>query len=59
MEIDEDLSIKFANPDVLFEPDSTQLRESFKNILAEFLPEYTRIINDKNYTDKITEIRIE
>ena len=59
MEIEDDLTIKFTNPDVLFEPNSYILREKFKNILDDFIPKYLEIINNKKYKDKIKEIRVE
>jgi len=46
MEIEDDLTIKFTNPDVLFEPSSFVLKEKFKNILDNFVPKYLKIINE-------------
>lgn len=59
MEIEDDLTIKFTNPDVLFEANDSKLRIHFKNILEEFIPKYLSIINEAVYKDKIKEIRIE
>lgn len=59
MEIEDDLTIKFTNPDVLFEPNSYILREKFKSILDDFVPKYLKIINELKYKDKIKEIRVE
>jgi outer membrane protein OmpA-like peptidoglycan-associated protein len=59
MEIEDDLTIKFTNPDVLFEANDSKLRIRFKNILEEFVPKYLSIINEAVYKDKIKEIRIE
>lgn len=59
MEIEDDLTIKFTNPDVLFEANNTNLRKNFKVVLDEFIPKYLSIINEEKYNDKIKEIRIE
>ena len=57
--LDKDLSIKFTNPDVLFESGKTSLRPRFINILHEFLPRYFNVILKDKYINKILEIRIE
>lgn len=59
VELDKDLSIKFTNPDVLFQSGKTYIRPSFSKILDEFLPRYFEIILQDKYKDKIAEIRIE
>lgn len=59
MEIGEDLIIKFSNPDVLFEPDSAQIKQKFQSILNEFIPKYLSVINDAKYKNQIKEVRIE
>ncbi len=59
MEIEDDLTIKFTNPDVLFEAGKDKITEKFKSILNEFIPKYLEIINEPTYKDKIKEIRIE
>ncbi|MCB0539786.1 MAG: OmpA family protein [Bacteroidetes bacterium] len=59
VELDKDLSIKFTNPDVLFQSGKSDIRPNFANILNEFLPRYFEILLQKKYTDKIAEIRIE
>ena len=59
MQIEDDLTIKFTNPDVLFEPNSPQLKENFTNILNDFIPKYLEIINSNKYKNNIKEIRVE
>jgi len=59
MTIDDDLSIKFTNPDVLFEANISTLTQWFKNILDQFIPLYLSIINDEKYKNSIIEVRIE
>ena len=59
VELDKDLSIKFTNPDVLFQSGKSEIRPNFADILNEFLPRYFRILLQQKYTDKIAEIRIE
>ena len=57
--LDKDLSIKFTNPDVLFQSGRSEIRPNFAQILDEFLPRYFKILLQSKYTDKIAEIRIE
>lgn len=59
LELGEDLSIKFTNPDVLFESGQATITTHFKEILNEFIPQYFQILLDNKYKDQISEIRIE
>jgi outer membrane protein OmpA-like peptidoglycan-associated protein len=59
VQLDKDLSIKFTNPDVLFQSGRTNIRPYFSEILSKFLPKYFDIILQKKYQDKISEIRVE
>lgn len=59
VQLDKDLSIKFTNPDVLFQSGRTNIRPYFSEILNKFLPKYFDIILQKKYQDKISEIRVE
>lgn len=59
MEINKDLSIKFNKDNIEFEPDQAYLKDDFKNILKEFLPEYLRIMNNPLYSENIKAIKIE
>lgn len=59
VKLDKDLSIKFTNPDVLFQSGKTNIRPIFAKILDDFLPRYFEIILQEKYQDKISEIRIE
>ncbi len=59
MSIDDDLTIKFSNPEVLFEANSSRIRPSFSIILDEFVPQYLEIIDSKKYNNKIKEVRVE
>ena len=53
------LSIRFKEPEVLFKPGSSEVRQHFKNILDEFFPRYIKILRRPKYVDEIAEIRIE
>lgn len=59
IELDKDLSIKFTNPEVLFELGKTTINPYFMKILDEFLPRYFNIILQPKYRHTINEIRIE
>ena len=53
------LSIRFKEPDVLFETGSDRLRPKFVAILDSFLPRYVRILTGPKYHDAIAEVRID
>lgn len=59
VELNDDLSIKFTNPDILFRKGKIELEEEFEDILKDFLPRYFDILLSNEYKDKILEIRIE
>ncbi len=58
MEIDEDGTIRFKEPDVYFEKGESELKSEFKEILDEFFPRYIELVY-KNHKDNVKEIRIE
>lgn len=58
-EIDEDLTVRFNEPDVLFAVGSSQLRNRFIRILDDFFPRYMALITSEDFRDSITELRIE
>jgi outer membrane protein OmpA-like peptidoglycan-associated protein len=57
--LDKDLSIKFTNPEVLFESGQAAIRPNFATILNNFLPRYFKILLKPDYQNRIAEIRIE
>lgn len=56
---DKDLSIKFTNPELLFQSGETTLKPYFKEILISFFPRYFNIVKQEKYKNEIAEIRIE
>jgi outer membrane protein OmpA-like peptidoglycan-associated protein len=54
-----DLSIRFAEPEILFANGSSELKPEFKAVLADFFPRYVRILTSPKYRGSISEIRIE
>jgi len=53
------LSIRFQEPDVLFERGEATVRARFQDILSDFFPRYIRILRRAKYRQAIREIRIE
>lgn len=53
------LSIRFENPDILFNVGSAELNDHFKSILDSFFPRFIQILTDPKYKIDIEEIRIE
>lgn len=58
-ELDKDLTIRFKEPEVLFDTGSSDLKPKFKRILDDFFPRYVSILNSEKYKSSIQEIRIE
>lgn len=59
MVVGRDLSMKFREPEVLFEQGSGELQPKFKEILDEFIPRYLNILLTDSLRNRIREIRIE
>lgn len=57
--IDKDLTVRFQEPDIMFETNSGVLKPEFKKVLDEFFPRYLDIMMDPKYVENIEEIRIE
>ena len=55
----ETLSVRFSEPEVLFETGKADVRTKFKNILDDFFPRYIQTLKQPGYLDGIAEIRIE
>lgn len=55
----ETLSVRFSEPEVLFETGKADVRTKFKNILDDFFPRYIQTLKQPEYLDGIAEIRIE
>ncbi len=53
------LSIRFKEPDVLFDGLDDTVKEKFKAILDDFFPRYINLISNVKYKSSIEEIRIE
>ena len=53
------LSVRFKEPEVLFEPGDAEVRPAFKKILDDFFPRYIQILRRTEYINDIAEIRIE
>jgi len=58
-DLTEDLTIRFKEPDVLFESGKDNLRPRFTQILSDFFPRYIAILSSPKYKESIEEIRIE
>ena len=55
----ETLSVRFSEPEVLFETGKADVKTKFKNILDDFFPRYVQTLKQPEYLDGIAEIRIE
>lgn len=53
------LSVRFEEPDILFDAGSFEIKKKFKEILNDFFPRYIKRIYDEKYRNDIAEIRIE
>ena len=59
VELLEDLTVRFHNPEVLFKAGDADIRPRFQDILANFFPRYMNVVRAKEFEDDIREIRIE
>jgi outer membrane protein OmpA-like peptidoglycan-associated protein len=60
IEIDSvELSIRFKEPDVLFETNQYEINQQFMTILSSFFPRYIGVLTMNEFVDNIEEIRIE
>lgn len=57
--IDDDLTVRFQEPSIMFNTGASELKPEFKVILDDFFPRYLRIMTDPRYIKNIEEIRIE
>lgn len=58
-ELDKDLSMRFREPEVLFDTGKDSLKPRFVEILNDFFPRYIKILASEKYRNSIEEIRIE
>lgn len=54
-----DMTIRFKDPNVLFDTGSSVVKQEFKGILKDFMPRYIALITSAKYKDSIKEVRIE
>lgn len=58
-EILEDGTIRFREPDVLFDRSSARIKREFRTILDDFFPRYVAVLSSDQFRDEIDELRIE
>lgn len=58
-ELDPDLTIRFIQPEVLFDTGKSDLKPQFETILNQFMPRYLAILTAPEYRNAIQELRIE
>ena len=54
-----DGTIRFREPDVLFDKGSKDIKPRFKQVLSEFFPRYIKLVSNPRYRQNIDEVRIE
>ena len=54
-----DMTMRFKDPNVLFDTGSATLKPEFKEILKDFIPRYLKLVTSEKYKGSIKEIRIE
>lgn len=59
VELLEDLTIRFRNPEVLFQSGEEEIRPRFDRILRDFFPRYMAVVQSHEHHDDIREVRIE
>lgn len=59
VELLEDLTIRFRNPEVLFQSGEDEIRPHFDRVLRDFFPRYMDVVQSPEHRDDIREVRIE
>ena len=59
LEILSNNTIRFHQPEVLFETNKSDLRQRFKDILDDFFPRYVELLSRPEFINDIIELRIE
>jgi outer membrane protein OmpA-like peptidoglycan-associated protein len=57
--LERDNTIRFNEPEVLFETGKSELRDQFRNILKDFFPRYLDTVYQTEFREEMSEIRIE
>jgi chemotaxis protein MotB len=57
--IEADNTVRFNEPEVLFQVNESTLKDKFKVILTDFFPRYVGILTGPKYIDNIEEVRVE
>ena len=57
--LEKDSTVRFNEPDILFETGEAKIKDNFKTILDDFFPRYLKVISSEKYKKDIEEIRIE
>jgi chemotaxis protein MotB len=52
-------SIRFLEPDILFDTNSAEIKTPFKSVLDDFFPRYLAILTSDKFRQEIEEVRIE
>lgn len=58
-ELLDDNTIRFYEPEILFDLSSADIKEQFALILSDFFPRYIAILSSEQFKDNIDEIRID
>ena len=58
-EIDTDNTVRFREPEILFDQGKKEVKTRFQEILDDFFPRYIHILTQEKYRQDIDEIRIE
>lgn len=58
-EIDADNTVRFREPEILFDSGKKEVKTRFQEILDDFFPRYIKILTQEKYKNDIEEIRIE
>lgn len=54
-----DMTIRFEDPNVLFDTGSSVIKPALQEILSDFIPRYISLVSSEKYKNSIKEIRIE
>lgn len=54
-----DGTVRFRQPEILFDVNRAELKDGFEQILRDFFPRYLRVLTSAEFRDEVEELRIE
>lgn len=53
------ITVRFTNPEILFDTNKSDIKDQFKLILNQFFPRYLKVVSNPQYQDVLSHVQIE